>query len=232
MKKLLLATMLLGGVALAGNAKELTFIFDEEVVSNGSTVTWDKYEDYPYGGNKNEIWIEPPLFIKSDSDSKVNFRSTANYEVSFCIGTQCQNGKVVSISGVSLDPAFEEPLLLDVSIVYDKNEEPVIPAIEVLVEAWFEDEPTKVYSVNVKMGDVSAVHSVKADNNNITVNGKTLNYILEGAADVAVYSLSGKSVINKNVSGAGSISLANLPAGVYIYRVGGKNAKSGKFIIR
>lgn len=232
MKKLLLLATLFGGTLLAGNAKELTFIFDGKVVSAGSVIEYSDYDVYPAGPSQNEVWIEPPLFIKSDVDSQVSFSSNSNYPIAFCIGSQCQNGEKVSIPNVGLKANEEQDLLLDVSIMVDKDKELELPAIEVTVSAWFNDEPSKVYNVTVKMGNVAAVEAVGADLNKISVSGKTLNYTLESASTLSVYSLSGKTVVSRNVSGNGSISLSNLPAGVYLYRVAGKNGKSGKFIIR
>lgn len=74
-----------------------------------------------------------------------------------------------------------------------------------------------------------SIADVAADGVKIALKGRTLNYNADSATDLTLYTISGQSAISRRISGHGSLSLTNLPAGVYIYRAG---KKTGKFILR
>lgn len=74
-----------------------------------------------------------------------------------------------------------------------------------------------------------AISSVAAKGTQIRVNGRTLHFTADNAANLTLYTISGQSAISRRISGTGSINLTNLPAGVYIYRAGNK---TGKIILR
>ncbi len=73
------------------------------------------------------------------------------------------------------------------------------------------------------------IANVAADGVNIAVKGRTLSFNADSATDLTLYTISGQSAISRRISGHGSLSLTNLPAGVYIYRAG---KKTGKLILR
>ncbi len=74
-----------------------------------------------------------------------------------------------------------------------------------------------------------AISSVAAKGTQIRVNGRTLHFVADSAADMTLYTISGQSALSRRLNGTGSINLSNLPAGVYIYRAGNK---TGKIILR
>ena len=74
-----------------------------------------------------------------------------------------------------------------------------------------------------------SIANVAAEGVNIALKGRTLNFNTDSTVDLTLYTISGQSAISRRISGHGSLSLTNLPSGVYIYRAG---KKTGKFILR
>ncbi len=58
-----------------------------------------------------------------------------------------------------------------------------------------------------------------------TYHNNVLSYNVQAPANLAVYSITGASVINRTVSGNGSVDFSVLPRGIYIYTLGGKATK-------
>ena len=74
-----------------------------------------------------------------------------------------------------------------------------------------------------------AISSVAAKGLQVSVNGRSLNFISDNSAELTLYTISGQSAVSRRISGSGSLNLSHLPAGVYIYRAGNK---TGKIILR
>lgn len=229
MKKILLSIALLGGLFMTGNAKELTFIYNDAPVANGGVVEFFDYETYP-----GEIFINPEIYLESDIDATVTLKSVANYPVQICIGGQCEADEYVYKDDLNFKGGVPQDVLLDCSL-YGDVDEIVIPSIEVQLEAWYNDDPSTVYSITVKMGDWAAIKSISGDSSKVNFDGRNLNYDLGSASTISLYSLSGKTILSKNVAGSGSINLNGLSKGVYLYRIAGKNGKtvkSSKIIVK
>lgn len=75
----------------------------------------------------------------------------------------------------------------------------------------------------------ASIKNVAANGIAVRLQGRTLNFNVDTPAEITLYSISGQTAINRRVSGHGSLNLAQLPAGVYIYRAGNK---TGKLILR
>lgn len=235
MKKLLLSLALLGGAVMAGNAQTLQFLDKEgNPIANGATFTYEGIEQFG-----NMIMIDPGLSIMSTEDDLITVQSTriegGVYQL--CAGGDCvirnpDENPVITKTGIDIAEDQVIPLQMDAFLQDITMEE--VPYYEILLEAWSEIDPENKTSITVKMGDLekAAVKSIQANGNQINVIGKVLNYNVNGSASLNIYSLSGKTVASRNIAGSGSLNMGNLPKGVYIYKVSGKNAKSGKFIIR
>lgn len=233
MKKLLLSIALIGSATLAGSAKELTFQYEGNNLENGATVIYNEMEILDDIPGYALVMIEPNIFIVSDVDANnVSVRATANESIGLCAGGKCENGTDVTKSPVTLAANVPLNIQLDAQLEFTDGAPVVVPFYQVTVEAWYNDDPDNKVTLNVQMGDIAGVESIAAGQNIVNINGKNLNYDVTGNSHITVYSLSGKTLVNKNVAGSGSISLGNLPKGVYVYRVKGKTSKSGKFIIR
>ena len=124
---------------------------------------------------------------------------------------------------------FEDQVPYEADATYD------FPAINATIKVWNLENPDEVYSITLNMGGFEATAGVESlidGGNSVVFAGNVLSYDLPSASSLNVYSLSGKVVVNKTVSGNGSISLANLPKGIYVYKISGKINKTAKIVIR
>lgn len=228
MKKLLLIALSLFAASTAMSAKELSFTFDGQPVANGATVEFGEYEELDFG-TQTAVFIEPLVYITKDALETVNIRTTANYPVQVCIGGECTAAENILKEKLSFPPNTPTDLQLDAKLFFDKGEEVVLPAIEVLIEAWYTSTPGEITSMTVKMGDIASVQSIIANANVVVPAGKNLNYNFNASTDITVFNLSGRAVAKQRVQGTGSLNLSSLPVGIYLYRAGGL---TGKFILR
>lgn len=235
MKKFLLLSMFAAGV-LSVSANSLSFQYEGETVPQNGTVTFEGYQRNPYSSTKEEIFMNPEIFILSDTDAKVNIKVQANNTVQFCIGGQCEMNTEILKEGIQLQANKPEDLQLDSSVVVEKDADVDIPVIEVKIEAWYANDPANVVSMTLKMGGMNTgVEELTALQDNVNISGNYLVYDINGNALIDIYTLTGKQVIKENVSGSGSVSLLDLNKGIYVYRVSGKNGKNiraDKFIIK
>lgn len=235
MKKIVLSAALITAAAFTANAQELFFTYNGEPLENGASITYDGFtaDDYGMGSGYIEYKVDPGIHIVSDDTADVNITVKSNVQVNFCAGGQCITGTDLIKEDVELTENVPQNLELDyVQEVYDGSDID-IPVIELTVTAWYTYDEENVITLKVKMGGFNTpVEKLTVNGNNVNVVGKTLNYSLDGASNITLFSLSGKTLMNKAVSGNGSINLSNLPSGVYLYRVEGLKNKSGKFIIK
>lgn len=235
MKKFLLASaILISGMSVA-SAQDLYFQTADGKELNGETYVFtDEADRYPQGV-ATEFFLDPDLYIYSPAGGSVTVSMTTNNTYTqLCFGGVCEAGMQVTQTN-NMKPGIAMPLLFDYSEIVPDSELAnfKVPMIEAVIKAWYTNDPSKVITMTVKMGDTdAAVHSITTDNDKVIVNGKRLDYSVEGSASLSVYSLSGKTLINKQVAGTGHLSLDGFSNGVYLYRLSGRKAKSGKFIIK
>lgn len=232
MKKLLLFAAFFGGAILAGNAKELSFVYQGNALENGASITYTGFTADTYGDTSGyiEYKVDPEIFIVSDESASVNIQVNSNVSVNFCAGGDCITGTSPLKQNVALTADKAQNLQLDyVDEVYDGTDVE-IPVIEMTITAWYTNDSANKISMTVKMGGFNTpVESIAANSDSVNVAGKSLHYDLSSASALEVFSLSGKNVMNKALSGAGTVDLGTLPSGVYVYRLAGK---AGKFVIR
>lgn len=246
MKKFLLSAALFSSAILAGYAQTLSFLDkDNNVIENGSTYVfegseiWGTVEDGKAVGFAMLV-INPELSIVSTTDAMVTVRTSSRNDSPYqlCAGGECvistMVGPVITKDKVNLTADKIQSLELDANIQFMDGEEVITPYYDILVEAWYNDNPNNKISFTLHMGNLNdaGVEGISALGTSVSVIGKSLKYDVVGNSTLSVYSLSGKTLVSKNIAGTGNISLANLPKGVYVYKLSGKNGKSGKFIIR
>lgn len=234
MKKLLLATIFAAGSMIPMAAQDLVFQTADGTNITGTTYVFEgEPEEFPQG-DQTEVFLDPDLYIYSPTGGDIVVSVKANVSIQLCIGGGCEAGFEVS-KEATLKAGVAESLLYDYSEIVDLDEY-VLPLIEAEISAWYKNEPDKVITMTVKMGDVNAgVEAVGAALNAVNFNGKALNYDVNGASQLSVYSLSGKTVLNKSVAGTGSVALDGLSKGIYLYRLtnkNGKTIKSAKIIVK
>ena len=233
MKKLLLTAALLGGAFIA-NA-QLSFVYNGEVVPNGATIEYYTYDQFPVTNTLDQISFAPIIYLQSASAANVNVSWNATESIDICIGGGCVSGKVNEKSNLPFKAGEQQDLLLEYWLETNSGATPVIPQCSATIKAAYADGSGEVVITVVMGGENSVnagVNSVSADVNKISVSGKSLKYTVDKASKLSVFSLSGRTVIERQVSGTGSISLENLPGGVYLYRLNGNKVKAGKFVIK
>lgn len=144
-------------------------------------------------------------FIAPANETKVidNFKS-----VDFSEGAKCSLG----LHLVDQDEIPEEVIVVNVRAYED---------------GW-EDEAIDV-TVNFGLFDQASITVEKVNDTYVRPSGKNLNYNLDKAVTLKVYDMTGRQVLATSVSGNGSVSLASLPQGIYLYRAG---TITGKAMIR
>lgn len=241
MKKFLLSAALISSAILVGNAQTLTFLdMDQNPIANGGTYTFEGWEpeDVVDGqfAEYASVIINPDLYVVSSEDDVITVQATSLTGAAFqlCTTNPCvySSPENLTLTKDDVDVLEDVPLSLKLESIYTYLDEVVdIPYIEILIEAWSNSEPENKISMTLKMGnlDKAGVEKIASQGNVVKILGKTLTYDVTGNSAINIYSLSGKTVVSRNVSGNGSINLGNLPKGVYVYKVAGK---TGKFIIK
>lgn len=234
MKKLLLSIILLGGAFVNNYAQDLVFTYEGTPVENGATIKFEGYETKTYESMPGyvEYKVDPHINILSNQNTLVNISVVSNEMVNLCAGGACVSSENPSKEKVQLIGGTPLDLQLDYADESYDGEDVEIPEIKMVITAYSTSNPSNKITLNVTMGGfTAAVESLSVNSDIVTIKGKALNFNLNQSSPLSVYSLSGKTLINKTVSGSGSIDLSTLPAGVYVYKMG-RNGKTGKFIIR
>ena len=247
MKKILLSVFLFGGSLIGINAQTITFLDKEgKTIADGSTYVFEGYNIFDGSMSENgyaeyvTLEFNPHIQLEVSQAGDVTLQTTSlngeNYQLCFGDGS-CDRSEVFGLTlvknGIPMKANTPEEIAVEALPMF-MDTYVKIPEYEILVEAWYTLNPSSKVSFTLKMGDVgdAGLDGIAADANFVKVVGKSLNFDVVGNANISVYSLSGKTLVNKTVAGSGSISLGNLPKGVYVYKVAGKNGKSGKFIIK
>ena len=234
MKKLLLSLALLGGLSFGANA-ELYYTCEGQTYHNGDVINYEGYEYVPVlnpDGSPSGMYqfkVDPEVnLVSTESTESAVVSTTSNIAVNLCAGGDCTNGTNNVKTDVKL--VANEPLNLQMDYApaaINFGEDVEVPAITVKITSTVGNE-TCVVTVN--MGGLTAgVESLGVNQDSVRVIGKSLNYDVTGSAQLSIYSLSGKTVVNKTVAGNGSVNLVNLSSGIYLYRL---NGRTGKFIIK
>ena len=240
MKKLLLATLLAAGTMVPMAAADFTVLFRDNPVENGSTITYDEYDVTVLDGGEAGMmymWkVDPALLLVTDdvAPMTIHVKSITGVPIRLCAGGTCLEDPEITKDVENLKAGVPLNLQLDWEARTTNEPEIEIPAMEILVEIYYTSDPSNIFSFTLNMGgmEASGVESVTANEVNVVLKGKALYYDLAGTSQIAVYSLSGKTVLSQTVSGNGSISLEGLSKGIYLYRVSGKDQKAAKFILK
>lgn len=244
MKKLLLTMLIGAGCLIPVSAKQLAIQYEGELVPNGATIDFKGGEvlhaadmDDPliqeYFPNAIKIVVDPELYLVSDVEEPITIETQGDHPYQLCAGGSCENGTRITKQVENLKANVPLNLQLEMEELSYEGDPIEIPLTNIVINIYYNNDKSNVYTVKLKMGGISSgVEGIEADNAVVKFNGKALEYVVDGASQINVYSLSGKTVISRNVSGSGAISLEGLSKGVYLYRVSGKTNKASKIIIR
>lgn len=239
MKKFLLSTLLVAGFSYM-SAGEITVLFQDQPVENGSTIEFNEYSvteiDAGEYGKMYSWTVDPELYLLVDEAGPltVHAKSLTGEGFQLCAGGNCIMGDDLTKNEVK--PQVNVPLNLQLDWAKNTVNEPqiTIPALDIEVEIYYNNNPSNSLKFNLKMGgfEAAGVDEIGSNANNVVLKGNTLYYDLDGVNQISIYSLSGKTVLNQSVAGSGSLNLDNLSKGIYLYRVSGKTNKAAKIVIK
>lgn len=223
-------------------AQNISITIDGQEVANGSTYTkyyaedkiWDAdLEDY-LGG------LYPEVIFKSTANGNVTAKVTSldnTEDVGFCWGGACEmtlaeNGYKAVKADVAYNKMLHGEQNLEIEVIHETPwTENYTREIELAITQKSETFTCKiVLGVDPeKAAGINGIGQKKA----ISYANNVLSHNLGSQTLITLYSVTGSEVMKKSVSSPGSISLNNLPKGVYIYRAK-SNTKNhtGKVVVK
>lgn len=223
MKKfyLLLCAAALG---LTAQARQLTFYIDNQAITPGSTVEFSDVLIEEDGGVKY-VTMAPSLSLGADLYMKVDIVAdcTSGQTVQMCAGGACKSGKKVVKENIAISTGSKLPLKFEYEGEFDTDEK--VADVTTAFSAVCADYPETAIQFILVMGtDLGSVTAIAMPEGLKLVPGG-LEYDLASPAVLALYNAAGACVLNAAVEGHGTVSTASLPAGIYVYSLGGKSGK-------
>ena len=248
MKKSLLFVFLLSG-AMLGKAQTLTFYNEGQPIENGSEVVSSRYNETiaEYG---KQLSLEPAITLTSSADAEegtvhVTLKSLDQHSVGICVWGNCVNAgannewTVLKSNNAKL--SADTPVDMRIEYMGEGNGQ-IIPfgtviTVKAEVSAWYEgNEASKISFTLVMTSDpaLGSVDEVTAASPVVRAEAGTLVYSLPcESAELSLYSIGGVQALAQHLSGSeGTVSLAGLTAGLYIYRLQGGVSAYGKIIVK
>lgn len=216
MKKfyLLLTALLVAGVAKAN----LTFYLGDTKIEPNSTVTFNEVQKEFVGSW--EVMIAPKIYVESDIFSNkinVNATCTTGQTVQMCYGG-CQVGTSVDKT-VKANANNKVDLEFEFTGVFD-NEADIPTDITVHFTAQDGNKlATKLEFDLILNSDKASLTLVESNAKPVRYTSAGLEYNLDGRANVALYDITGRQVLNFAAEGQGTVNTHSLHTGIYLYSV-------------
>ncbi|MBD5274179.1 MAG: T9SS type A sorting domain-containing protein [Bacteroides sp.] len=231
MKKLyaIAAMALLSAASIS--AKEFTFYQGDNKIENGSEFKFGEAELEDWGDGYAGLTYDPHLFLEADFTGSANITAncTSGQFIQLCAGGQCMRDKKVVKTNIPMSPGSKLNLQFEyVNDDYELGTE--FPVVVTEISAVDTTDPKVSASFTIVMdGKEAGVSTVIANDNAFLPVEGGVEYSFDAPTQVAIYSLAGEAMIETSLNGNGTLSTANLPAGIYVYKAG---AKSGKIYLR
>ncbi len=226
MKKILLL-LAAAAVYCSAGAVELSFWLGNQKITPGQTVQFNDIKVDTYDSWK-EVYMSPKIYLSSDAyleNVKVTADCTSGQTIQMCCGGNCTPGVTVTKKNLTISGGSKLDLEFDY-INYDMDLDETIPTIVTVFEAVVEDDESIKAQFVLEMNKQSAALSKIELNNGVKAVAGGLTYNAAETAALSIYSITGMTVFNANVSGEGTVKL---PRGLYVYSFGGC---TGKIYIR
>lgn len=229
MKKLFSIVAFLA-LAITAHA-QLSFVCDGKEIASGATFATSKHDPTIFKEDGSYAFF-PDVSIKSSENANVTVKANSTKPFQFCYGGSC----AVNTSFTrSQDLKANQPisLLLEPGGFY-KNTVTFKYNISAFVTG--KEDSTKITMTLVVTNDqkVLGVNNIEADNEKVSFANGALNYSFATAAPrtISLATVSGAEVAKWNVASAnGSLSLAALKPGIYVYTVSSSKAR-GKIVVK
>ncbi len=232
MKKLFTSLTLFGAAVFGVSAQNFTVTGVDDVAYADGDVVNVGYTPSVVPGRYN--W-DPELVVHVNQatsaitgNSKFTVSVSANVDgkIQFCgLDGQCQ---MVTTAGVSKTGSYMAgsfiPLIIDIANERQMPAEPYVAKVTVT-----DGVETVNLTVSFNPEPQAGLATAEVAGSSIRVSNRTLHYTVDGTEGLTLYNISGRSVVNRTVSGTGSINLSGVPAGIYVYRFG---ALTGKVLVR
>lgn len=225
---------------MLGKAQTLTFYNEGQPIENGSEVVSSRYNETiaEYG----QLKLEPAITLASSADAEVGtvhvtLKSLDQHSVGICVWGGCvpagENNEwtVSKTNNAKLFAGTPENMDIDYIIPFG-----TVITVKSEVSAWYEgNEASKIsFTLVMKNPDLDRVDEVTAASPVVRAEAGTLVYSLPcESAELSLYSIGGVQALAQHLSGSeGTVSLAGLTAGLYIYRLQGGVSAYGKIIVK
>jgi len=226
MKKLYLA-MAAALLSIASmSARELTFYLNNTPIANGETVKYELSEDeVQKSGDQTYIECYPNLSLHADLVGSVDITATCTtgQTIGLCAGGACVKGTEIVKENVSIQGGTKLPLNFDYEAEIAAGEN--IPQVITEFKALYHGKQSTLKTFTFIINPTAGLATVIADDASFRAVKGGIEYNLDAPAAVALYSITGQKVLTANLNGTGTLSTANLPAGIYVYTLNGHSSK-------
>ena len=231
MKKLYLtlAAALIASASMS--ARELTFYIGDKPIEAGQTVTFNDITVTQLPGGFQQAEMKPDLYIGTDivsSSISVTAKCISGQDISMCCGGLCQAGQTVTKGNLTIQSNQKLALDFDYSTMLSPDVQ--VPQVVTEFEAVDTKHTETIKTFTLIMNSTNGTATLIAGNSAFRAVNGAIEYSFTNATEVSLYSITGARVFASTLDGCGSITTANLTAGLYIYKLG--NGKSGKLYIR
>lgn len=230
MKKLYLtlaaALLSIGSMA----ARELVFYVGDTPVKPDETVKFTNIEVTPVGGGASEVIMDPQLSLWTDIYSntiRLTAKCTSGQSISMCAGGACESNNEITKNGVEVKSNQKLNLQFEYTDMVEADQ--AVPEVVTEFTAVDVNRPATEKKFTLVMNPSAGVATIITDKANFRAVAGGIQYSFDAPTAVALYSITGQKALATTLNGNGTLSTANLPAGIYVYTL---NGKSGKLYIR
>ena len=229
MKKLYMA-LALALVAVSAGAANLIFYLGDKEIAQGSTVGYSEYEwAEEFEPGVWDIMMKPKIYLESDfftNTVTITATCTSGHKIQMCCGGQCMSGETVTKSDLTLRQGVKFDLEFDYMNMEYEGEQ--LPVVTTVIEAV--DGAGTPVSFTIVMGPEGAsIENAEIAADQVRYTAAGIEYDVTSACSFSLYSLIGTQVMSATLEGRGTLSVAGLPKGVYVYTLDGK---AGKVLVK
>ncbi len=215
--------------AFSSHAGGLNFMIGDRTIEKGETVTFGEIESDGFGG-----WmIDPSLSVMSSESTTTGIvvaECTTGQKVQMCAGGTCMMNTSITKTGLKFVANQKFPLEFEYTDFMSETKDDIDKDITVnfTAEDGLGAATSMVLILNPSEGSVGVVFGDKPE---VKFVGKSLVYKVNGTCTLSLHNILGVRAMQTTISGTGSISLTDLPKGIYVYSVQGATTLSGKISI-
>lgn len=206
-------------------------------IVNGQQIASDASVEIGYEMKVPEIKLgewEPAMEVVADKNTNITLEGTCDDAKLAASFQDCTVSCVTAPFKTDYDLTANTPFHLSIHRVSERITDDTKPLVGVLT-AYETANPNNKIVLTITFSTRSAEEVGGVDN--VAVNGEyvrlesgnSLSYNVNGNGRLEVYSILGTRLVDRAVSGNGSLDLSGLGRGVYIYRAG---RISGKIVVK